>query len=125
WQQSDGTTQNAVSNRFDGSAWGTAELIESDNGGIIAFPQIAVDGTGKAFAVWQQSDGTRFNIVSNRFDGSTWGTAELIESDNAGAAFSRKLRSMAPEQRLRCGSKVMAHAITSCRTASNKPRPEL
>ncbi|SFR57863.1 Ig-like domain-containing protein, partial [Marinobacter gudaonensis] len=48
--------------------WGTAELIESDNAGDASRPQIAVDVNGKAFAVWQQSDGTRSNIVSNRFD---------------------------------------------------------
>ena len=87
WQQSDGTRTNIWANRFDGTAWGTAELIESDDTGNASIPQIAMDTAGNAIAVWQQSDGTRTNIRANRFDGTTWGTAELIESDDNGAAW--------------------------------------
>ena len=67
-------------------AWGTAQLIETDNVDDAASPQIAVDGSGNALAVWYQSDGTRTNIWANRFSAGAWGTAQLIETTNAGQA---------------------------------------
>lgn len=88
WQQSDGTRFNIWSNRYTvGSGWGLAELIETDNSGHARRPQIAIDAAGNALAIWEQYDGTRNNIWSNRYTaGSGWGTAELIESNNAGGA---------------------------------------
>ncbi|MCP5035671.1 MAG: hypothetical protein GY939_28055, partial [Actinomycetia bacterium] len=85
--QSDGTRHNIWSNRFNGTSWGTAELIETDNAGGAFNPQIAFDSSGNVIAVWWQSDGTRPNIWANRFDGTSWGIAELIETDNAGGAY--------------------------------------
>lgn len=88
WNQSDGIRHNIWANRFDGSTWGTAELIENNDSGDAALPQITVAVDGAAIAVWHQTDGSRWNIWSNRFDGSTWGTSELIEnSDSGDAAF--------------------------------------
>lgn len=89
WQQSDGTRNNIWSNRFTPSGgWGAAELIENDNVGSASIPDVAVDPAGNALAVWYQSDGTWFNIESNRFTPTGgWGTAELIEISNAGSAF--------------------------------------
>jgi len=86
WFQSDGTRDNIWSNRYTvGTGWGTATLIETDNAGSAAFPQIAVDVNGNALAVWQQVDGGGGNINSiwsNRYTlGSGWGTAMLIETD--------------------------------------------
>ena len=49
-------------------AWGTAALIETDNAGGASTPQIAIDASGNALAVWSQSDGTRDNIWANRFE---------------------------------------------------------
>ena len=46
-----------------------------------------MDPDGNAIAVWKQYDGTRYNILANRYTfGSGWGTAGLIETDNAGDA---------------------------------------
>jgi hypothetical protein len=50
------------------SGWGTALRIENDDAGDAASPSVAVDAHGDAQAVWQQSDGTRVNVVSSRFD---------------------------------------------------------
>jgi hypothetical protein len=89
WYQDDGTRNNIWSNRYvAGTGWGTAELIETDNLGNALAPQVAVEPSGNAVAVWYQWDGTRYNIYSNRYvAGTGWGTAELIETDNAGWAF--------------------------------------
>jgi len=86
WVQKNGVRYNIQANRFDGASWGTAELIETDNVGDALWPQIAMDSNGNAFVVWAQGDGTRTNIQANRFNGSSWGVAELIETDNAGDA---------------------------------------
>ncbi len=90
WHQLDGASFNIWSNRYtNGAGWGTAELIETDNSGNAENPQVAVDTTGNATAVWYQSDGTRNNIWSNRFtNGTGWGTARLIETVNSGTAIN-------------------------------------
>jgi len=89
WDQSDGTRDNIWANRYvSGTGWGTAELIETDNKGHAYYPQIAVDDSGNAVAVWYQSDGTIKSIWANTYtDGTGWGTAEPIETDDAGNAF--------------------------------------
>jgi hypothetical protein len=93
WEQSDGTRYNIWANRYTaGAGWGTAELIETDNAGIAYYPQIAFDATGNALAVWEQSDGTRHNIWTNRYTaGAGWGAASLIETDNAGGAYKPQI----------------------------------
>ncbi len=90
WGQYDGTRTNVWANRYTvGGGWGTAELIETDHAGDAArgVPAIAFDGNGNALAAWEQSAGTRTDIWSNRYTaGSGWGTAQLVETDNAGPA---------------------------------------
>lgn len=92
WQQRDGVRENIWSNRYtSGIGWGTATLIESNTGDAIS-PQLVIDSNGNALAVWQQSDGIRNNIWSNRYTlGTGWGVATLIESDNAGDAVSPQI----------------------------------
>ena len=68
WYQSDGTSWNIYSNRYVvGTGWGIATLIETDNTGNAQYPQVAVDGSGNAIAVWYQYDSVRNNIWSNRY----------------------------------------------------------
>jgi hypothetical protein len=88
WRQYDGKRSNIWANHYAaGVGWETAELIETDNAGDARNPQVSVDNDGNALAVWIQSDGTRYNIWSNRYlPGFGWGSAELIETDNAGSA---------------------------------------
>ncbi len=89
WWQFDGTAFSIYSNRYVASAgsWDSAALIEA-NAGDARGPQIAIDSNGNALAVWEQHDGTRYNIWSNRYVASTglWSNAGLIETDNAGHA---------------------------------------
>jgi hypothetical protein len=56
-------------NRYTASSnsWGTAALIETDNADSAFHPQIAVDGSGNAIAVWYQFDGMRSSIWANRY----------------------------------------------------------
>ena len=88
WQQKGGTQYNIWANRFTLAAgWGAAELIENDDTGSATRPQVAINPSGNAVAVWQQSDGTRENIWSNRYTPTGgWGTAELVETDDTADA---------------------------------------
>src|SRR3972149_5060973 len=88
WHQSDGTRTNIWANRYAvGAGGGTAGGMETDTAGAASAPQVAVNAAGNAVAVWYQSDGTRTNIWANRYAvGAGWGTAERIETDNAGGA---------------------------------------
>jgi hypothetical protein len=89
WQQGDGARTNVWSNRYTPSGgWGVPELLENDDSGDALAPQLAVDSSGNAFAVWSQSDATGlFNIWSNRYTmGVGWGVPELLETNNGNAA---------------------------------------
>ena len=85
WSQwEDSARMDIWANRFYGTAWSAAELIETVNGGVASDPKIAMDNTGRAIAVWQHYDGNRYNIWANRFDGAAWDTAERIETGISG-----------------------------------------
>ena len=94
WHQASGATDRTRldiwSNRYTpGGGWGDAELIEheNENEGSARRPEVAMDPTGNAVAVWYQYDGERENIWSNRYTPNAgWGNAELIETDDAGDA---------------------------------------
>jgi hypothetical protein len=93
WRQTtDSWRENIWSSRYvSGSGWQSAQLIETDNAGDAFHPRIVMDRAGNALAVWQQSDGTRYNIWSNRYlavglEGPHWQTAQLIETNDAGRA---------------------------------------
>src|SRR5690606_34914802 len=81
WQQSDGTRDSIWANRYVvGTGWETATLIETDDTGAAESPQVAVDATGNAIAVWQQSDGSSSYIWASRYDiEEGWGTATLVD----------------------------------------------
>lgn len=82
WRQWDVTHYSVWSNRYSGAVWGAAALIEADNAGDVFTPQVAVDVTGNAVAVWGQTDGSRASIRANRYTfAATWGTAVWLESN--------------------------------------------
>lgn len=83
WRQHDGARTNIWANRYDAAGgWGTAELIETDDAGNADAARVALDPAGNAIAVWQQHDGTRYNIRANRYDRATglWESAQTIET---------------------------------------------
>jgi hypothetical protein len=88
WEQSDGTRFDIWSDRYTpGNGWGSAGRIEIEDEGDASSPHVAVDAEGNAIAVWEQFDGTRYGIWSNRYDPSRgWGTAERIDAGNTADA---------------------------------------
>ena len=85
WAQSDGTRYNVWANRYVvGTGWGAATLLENDTGDANPGP-VVMDANGNAMVAWSQSDGIRTNAWAIRYvAGTGWGTATLIENDNAG-----------------------------------------
>lgn len=94
WRQGGGTRNNKVwSNTWSpGSGWGTAELIETDESGLVLGPQIATSSAGNAIAVWQQYDGSsKYNIRANTWSpDSGWSTSEVIHN-NTGRGYHPKV----------------------------------
>ncbi len=90
WSQFDGLRKNVWASRYTASttAWSPPVLIETNNGGDADVPQIALDNAGNALVVWEQSDSTRRNIWANRYTAASqsWGTAQLLETDNVSFA---------------------------------------
>jgi len=86
WRQRDTTRFNVWSNVYvPGDGWGTPEMIETAGGSDSDYPQVAVDASGNAVAVWGKSDGTNHNVWSNRYvSGVGWGTAEMVEGYRSG-----------------------------------------
>ena len=92
WSQLDATSSvsDAWANTFDGTSWDTTpQKLETDTGPAF-FPRIAIDSNGNGMAVWEQYDGNNmiYNIRGNFFDGSNWGSAELVENNTVGDADS-------------------------------------
>ncbi|MBI5451720.1 MAG: Ig-like domain-containing protein [Gammaproteobacteria bacterium] len=76
WQQHDGLRWNIWSSSYSmtGDAWQAPTLLENDalrdsKGAArnAEQPAVAIDGDGNVTAVWQQHDGTRFNIWASRY----------------------------------------------------------
>ncbi len=89
WGQGDGTRNNIWASRYQvGSGWQKATLIETNNEGSAYFPQVAVDASGNAIAVWYQSNGEQHDIWANRFvAGVGWGSPQPIETNTGNAFF--------------------------------------
>lgn len=93
WHRPDGTWNSIWANRYTaGSGWGSAVLVETDNTNSAHDARVAIDGNGDGLAVWMQSFGGVANVMANRYTaGNGWGTAVLIETDDAGSAYDVRL----------------------------------
>lgn len=83
WAQNDGTRDNIILKKYiAGSGWQDPEFLETENGNA-RNPQIAFDASGNAIAVWEQTDGTRYNIYAKRYNAGIgiWEAAEAIDSE--------------------------------------------
>jgi len=94
WQESDGTLEHILSNRYvAGVGWGAAARIEDSDAGDALKPQVAMDPEGNAVAVWQQFDGKSDGIWSKRYGGESevWSGAERIDGNDPRGATSPKV----------------------------------
>ncbi len=72
------------SSRFEpAGGWGPAAPLQHAVDGPAYAPQVAIDNFGNATAVWQQSDGRRFNIWGSRFaTGAGWARPVRLQTGN-------------------------------------------
>jgi len=81
WVQNNGTTDSIWANIYiSGTGWGTAGLVENDPQNA-SFPQVVMDNSSNATAVWIQNDGIWNSVYSNRYiTGTGWAGRNLIET---------------------------------------------
>lgn len=84
WSQHDGTRYNIYANWYHvGTGWSAEALIETNGSADAQSPEVAVDRSGNALAVWSQSDGETLTIWANGYvPGTGWGTARRIDAIN-------------------------------------------
>jgi phosphodiesterase/alkaline phosphatase D-like protein len=84
WKQSDGIRYNIWANQFSSTTqnWSSPTLIEFNDAGDVSDPYLAMNETGNALAVWEQSDNVIINIWANRFTAATqtWSEPVLLET---------------------------------------------
>ena len=69
--------RNIVTNKYDGTNWGTPEIIDNDTVTSVGEPKIATDGTNFV-AVWTNDS----DLYFSKYDGTDWGTSSAVESSN-------------------------------------------
>jgi hypothetical protein len=90
WTQYDGRLSHIWANQYtSGRGWSWAQPIETETEYTAFDSRVAVDPAGNALALWVQSDGTHYRVWANRYDAvRAWGKAQVIDAENAGAAYS-------------------------------------
>lgn len=94
WLQREGEVEDVWAAQYDAitQTWGAGTVIEGE-ANTAGPPNIAVDDSGNAIAVWHQSDGIRDNIWASRYNAlmDSWTPAELIEGLDVGGAASPRV----------------------------------
>lgn len=92
WVQTSGGIDHIFYNRFNGTGWSTADMLDNNNNGYTDAPEIAADANGNAVAVWNQSDGTNIaSVYTSRFSGGAWGAVELLETADVSYATGARI----------------------------------
>jgi len=89
WEQFDGTSKSIFVNRFNNSTgqWENEQLIENGSG-LAMRPQVAMNSSGNAVAIWEQQDGVTYSIYTSNYDSNSgqWSTSVKIGSGDASSA---------------------------------------
>ncbi|WP_157954294.1 hypothetical protein [Saccharospirillum mangrovi] len=72
-------TINIKASLFADGAWSEPQRLETDNRGHAERPQVGLDDSGQAYAVWQQFDGSRTDIWLSQYSPDTQEWAEPIK----------------------------------------------
>jgi hypothetical protein len=72
-----------------GGGWSSS--LEVDPAVLSRNARVAIDSEGNALAVWEQYVGATANVIASRFNGGTWDAPTLIETDNAGSAYTPRI----------------------------------
>ncbi len=93
WEQLNDTRYDIWSNRFiPGEGWGNPGRVGTGSVANASSPRVAIDGSGNAIVVWQQSDSAKESIWAIRFEAkSGWGDPARISSGGKGVALSPRV----------------------------------
>lgn len=73
-------------NLYDGTAWGTAEPLDTGAIGNSGDPRVAIDDQGRALALWTQFNGSVFSLWASVNDGGAWQPPIQIDRDLPGGS---------------------------------------
>jgi hypothetical protein len=91
WWQSCSNNKRIFADHFAvGKGWESAQVIDSNSVlGNAINPQVSVDSSGNAIAIWNQIDGTKARIYTNHYMSRTcWDVDQIIDSNTGDAWFS-------------------------------------
>ncbi|MGI9304017.1 MAG: hypothetical protein ACR2RB_15150, partial [Gammaproteobacteria bacterium] len=83
WQQGSFPALIIMARRFEpASGWGASDRLDLQSSGPSDNARLAINASGVAVAIWEETDGTGTTSVwANRFDRTTWVGATLIGND--------------------------------------------
>ncbi len=88
WGQRDGSDMYIWANHYDpDTGWGTAEIIQNSTTWSGAYPEVAMNDSGDAMAVWLQYDNGKGYVFANSYiAGTGWGWAQQIDTGTQSAS---------------------------------------
>lgn len=73
------TSDNVAAATYSGSAWSASQIISSfPAAGSDRQPQVAIDPSSNAYAIWPVNSGNTHQILSSFFTNGTWGTPQIV-----------------------------------------------
>jgi len=85
WIQSDGSVDSLWVNRFSSGSWGLASKVEDLDDGDARSPVLTVDSANRVIAVWNQFDGSRYDLWFNLYSAGSWGAAARVGTLDSGS----------------------------------------
>jgi hypothetical protein len=90
-QQTSGSTYRVVASTFQSGAWQMPVFVGPGSGSA-GQSTLAVFPNGSAIATWIQSGTGGSQVWSNRFDGTSWGTAGAVTTSQAGDSSAAQVK---------------------------------
>jgi len=83
WRRTDDGTGKRViqTKRYDGATWSVLATNLSDSGQDASSPEVAMDSTGNAVAVWRRYDGSNYIIQTKRYAEAAWSSVTNLSAD--------------------------------------------
>lgn len=94
WSQSSHTAHNLIwaNCHVPGQGWGRPEQIQTDSTGTAGYPQIAVDSSGRACAMWVQADSRRKHLIASHYTKQYgWADPQRLPVQHTGDAMRAQL----------------------------------
>lgn len=89
WAQGDGVAYSIwAATAAPGGQWSTPVLLENDPG-TAAAPEIAIDTTGRAVVVWQQTVAGHIDVRAATWDAGAWATPITVDASDDDATAPR------------------------------------